>query len=307
MCHWNLTEKNKTAPQSASQIIKTLTYQRLGDVMPELPEVETVRRGLTKLVVGRTIKSVEVRWEKIVGMSAEEFDAEMADRKIEKIDRRGKYLMFRLSGDKTLVSHLRMEGAYYTVPADTTPGKHDLVTFHLDDGNDLFYRDTRKFGRMNLVDTKDAMHLTGLAKIGPEPTEETLTLDYMVEEFKRKGAIKPFLLDQSHIAGLGNIYVDETLWMSKIHPLQPANTITKKQLGVLRENIIKELARATEHHGTTVHSFTNAFGEAGGFQNELQVYGRVGQPCLRCGTELVKTKVAQRGTTYCPKCQVLKV
>lgn len=282
-----------------------MLYQRLGDYMPELPEVETVRRGLTNLVQGRTILKVEVRWEKIVGMSEAEFDAEMADRKIEKIDRRGKYLLFRLSGNKTLVSHLRMEGAYYTVPAGTEPGKHDLITFHLDDKIDLFYRDTRKFGRMNLVDTPNTMQVAGLAKIGPEPTEDDLTLEYMQKEFQRKGAIKPFLLDQSHIAGLGNIYVDETLWMAKIHPLQPANTIDLEHLTHLRKAIIDELALATKNHGTTVHSFTTAFGEAGTFQNQLKVYGRVGEPCYRCGTILVKTKVAQRGTTYCPHCQVL--
>ncbi|QIL50587.1 bifunctional DNA-formamidopyrimidine glycosylase/DNA-(apurinic or apyrimidinic site) lyase [Weissella coleopterorum] len=273
--------------------------------MPELPEVETVRRGLTNLVQGRTILKAEVRWEKIVGMSEVEFDAEISGRKIEKIDRRGKYLLFRLSGNKTLVSHLRMEGAYYTVPAGTKPGKHDLITFHLDQDIDLFYRDTRKFGRMNLVDTPDAMLVAGLAKIGPEPTETDLTLKYMQKEFQRKGAIKPFLLDQSHIAGLGNIYVDETLWMSKIHPLQPANTINLEQLADLRKSIIDELAIATKNHGTTVHSFTTAFGEAGTFQNQLNVYGRAGEPCYRCGTALVKTKVAQRGTTYCPHCQVL--
>ncbi|MFL1695475.1 bifunctional DNA-formamidopyrimidine glycosylase/DNA-(apurinic or apyrimidinic site) lyase [Weissella kandleri] len=273
--------------------------------MPELPEVETVRRGLTNLVVGKTIQSAEVRWEKIPGMSSEEFDAELTGRKIERVDRRGKYLLFRLSGEKTLVSHLRMEGAYYTVPAGTEPGKHDLITFHLSDNVDLFYRDTRKFGRMNLVDTDKAMTVAGLAKIGPEPTEKTLTLEYMQKEFQRKGAVKPFLLDQSHIAGLGNIYVDETLWMAQIHPLQPANTIPLEQMKILRRAIIDELKVATEHHGTTVHSFTNAFGEAGEFQNELKVYGRAGEPCYRCGTILEKMKVAQRGTTYCPHCQVL--
>ena len=118
--------------------------------------------------------------------------------------------------------------------------------------------------------------------------------------------VKPFLLDQSHIAGLGNIYVDETLWQSQIHPLTAANKLTEDELARLRENIIHEITRATEHHGTTVHSFTTAFGEAGEFQNELQVYGRVCEPCLRCGHPLEKMKVAQRGTTYCPVCQVVK-
>ncbi|MCM0582853.1 bifunctional DNA-formamidopyrimidine glycosylase/DNA-(apurinic or apyrimidinic site) lyase [Weissella diestrammenae] len=273
--------------------------------MPELPEVETVRRGLTQLVVGHIIESVEVRWEKIVGLDTAAFNQQIAGRTIEKIDRRGKYLLFRLSGEKTLVSHLRMEGAYYTVPAGTQPGKHDLVTFHLDQAVDLFYRDTRKFGRMKLVANSDVMRVAGLATIGPEPTADTLSLEYMQKEFLHKTAIKPFLLDQSHIAGLGNIYVDETLWQAKIHPLQPANSLNIEQLETLRMCIIQELARATDHHGTTVHSFTTAFGHAGEFQNELQVYGRVGQPCYRCGATLVKIKVAQRGTTFCPVCQIL--
>lgn len=276
--------------------------------MPELPEVETVRRGLTRLVVGRKVLGTEVRWEKTIsGMAPEEFDAELVGRTIEKVDRRGKYLLFRFSGGLTMVSHLRMEGAYYTVPAGTEPGKHDLVTFHLDEGIDLFYRDTRKFGRMNLVPDADALQVAGLAKIGPEPTEKDLSLAYMVSEFgKSRMHVKPFLLDQSHIAGLGNIYVDETLWQSQIHPLTAANKLTEDELARLRENIIHEITRATEHHGTTVHSFTTAFGEAGEFQNELQVYGRVGEPCLRCGHPLEKMKVAQRGTTYCPICQVVK-
>ena len=276
--------------------------------MPEAPEVETVRRGLTRLVVGRKVLGTEVRWEKTIGgMAPEEFDAELVGRTIDKVDRRGKYLLFRFSGGLTMVSHLRMEGAYYTVPAGTEPGKHDLVTFHLDEGIDLFYRDTRKFGRMNLVPDGEALQVAGLAKIGPEPTEKDLSLAYMVSEFgKSRMHVKPFLLDQSHIAGLGNIYVDETLWQSQIHPLTAANKLTEDELGRLRENIIHEIARATEHHGTTVHSFTTAFGEAGKFQNELQVYGRVGEPCLRCGHPLEKMKVAQRGTTYCPVCQVEK-
>lgn len=276
--------------------------------MPEGPEVETVRRGLTRLVVGRKVLGTEVRWEKTIsGMAPEEFDAELVGRTIEKVDRRGKYLLFRFSGGLTMVSHLRMEGAYYTVPAGTEPGKHDLVTFHLDEGIDLFYRDTRKFGRMNLVPDADALQVAGLAKIGPEPTEKDLSLAYMVSEFgKSRMHVKPFLLDQSHIAGLGNIYVDETLWQSQIHPLTAANKLTEDELARLRENIIHEITRATEHHGTTVHSFTTAFGQAGEFQNELQVYGRVGEPCLRCGHPLEKMKVAQRGTTYCPVCQVVK-
>jgi formamidopyrimidine-DNA glycosylase len=276
--------------------------------MPELPEVETVRRGLMRLVAGKTILGTEVHWEKTIsGMAPEEFDAELAGRQILDIERRGKYLIFHFSNDLAMVSHLRMEGAYYTVPAGTAPGKHDLVTFHLSDGVDLFYRDTRKFGRMTLVPADQVMTVAGLATIGPEPTEADLSLDYMIAEFGRSRMhVKPFLLNQSHIAGLGNIYVDETLWQAQIHPLTAANQLTSTELATLRDKILSEMQRAIAHHGTTVHSFTTAFGEAGEFQNELQVYGRVGLPCLRCGHPLEKMKVAQRGTTFCPVCQVAR-
>lgn len=274
--------------------------------MPELPEVETVRRGLTRLVKGHVVESTEVRWSKTVSnLTPEEFDAELAGRKIERIDRRGKYLLFRFSGDLTMVSHLRMEGSYYTVPRGTEPGKHDLVTFHLDDDVDLFYRDTRKFGRMTVVPNTQLDQVPGLSTLGPEPTEDALDFNYMKRIFNKSNArIKPFLLDQSHIAGIGNIYADETLWQSKIHPKTHVNALTDDEIHTLRNKIIAEMARSIEHHGTTVHSFTNVFGEAGEFQNELEVYGRAGEPCLRCGTVLEKIKVAQRGTTFCPHCQV---
>src|SRR5699024_7109658 len=181
-----------------------------------------------------------------------------------KFERSGKYLLFSYTGDISMVSHYRMDESYYTVPAGTEPGKHELVTFHLDKGVDLFYRDTRKFGRMNVVPNDQVMTVAGLATIGPEPTESDLTIDYMISEFgKSKMHVKPFLLNQNHIAGLGNIYVDETLWQSKIHPLTAANQLTVEELTILRKNIIAELARETEHHGTTVQSFPNDFGKIG--------------------------------------------
>ncbi|MBT9672758.1 DNA-formamidopyrimidine glycosylase [Secundilactobacillus kimchicus] len=272
--------------------------------MPELPEVETVRRGLTRLVGGATIQSVTVLYPKMVSPEAATFVADLTGKTIEKIDRRGKYLLFRFNGDLTMVSHLRMEGKYDVQPAGSPVTKHTHVVFTLTDGRELRYTDTRKFGRMRLMATGKETTLPGLATMGPEPTEATLTFDYMKQRFqKSKKAIKPFLLDQSNIAGLGNIYVDETLWMSRIHPLQEVNTLPDFQIRQLRENIIKELNMAILGHGTTVHSFSTAFGEAGEFQNHLRVYGRKGLACQRCGTPIEKTKVAQRGTAFCPACQ----
>lgn len=275
--------------------------------MPELPEVETVRRGLTRLVQGATIAHVEVRYPKMVTPDADVFTAELISRKIERIDRRGKYLLFRFSGDLTMVSHLRMEGKYDVQPEGSLVSKHTHVIFHLTDNRELRYTDTRKFGRMQLVPTGEETTLApSLGKLGPEPTAETLTLAYMVKIFgKSHKVVKPFLLDQTRIAGLGNIYADEVLWLSKINPLTPVDTLTPSQLSELRQNIIDEMALAIGGHGTTVHSFSTAFGEAGQFQNQLHVYGREGEPCERCGTELVKIKVAQRGTHFCPHCQPL--
>ncbi|MGO1969989.1 MAG: bifunctional DNA-formamidopyrimidine glycosylase/DNA-(apurinic or apyrimidinic site) lyase [Levilactobacillus brevis] len=275
--------------------------------MPELPEVETVRRGLTRLVQGATIAHVEVRYPKMITPDADVFTAELISRKIERIDRRGKYLLFRFSGDLTMVSHLRMEGKYDVQPEGSPVSKHTHVIFHLTDNRELRYTDTRKFGRMQLVPTGEETTLApSLGKLGPEPTAETLTLAYMVKIFgKSHKVVKPFLLDQTRIAGLGNIYADEVLWLSKINPLTPVDTLTPSQLSELRQNIIDEMALAIGGHGTTVHSFSTAFGEAGQFQNQLHVYGREGEPCERCGTELVKIKVAQRGTHFCPHCQPL--
>ncbi|WP_429971007.1 DNA-formamidopyrimidine glycosylase [Fructilactobacillus sp. Tb1] len=275
--------------------------------MPELPEVETVRQGLIKLVKGATIKSVEVLYPKMINMPADEFEKILAGKKIMDIDRRGKYLLFRLSDDYTLMSHLRMEGKYEVQPEGTERPKHTLVVFHLTDGRELRYKDTRMFGKMALVKTEDVYtKLSGLSKIGPEPTEQDLKFDYMKQIFhKSHRNIKGFLLDQSKIAGLGNIYCDEVLWMSKINPEQKTNELSDAEIERLRKNIIKEIAAAIKGHGTTVHSYSNAYGEAGSFQNQLHAYGRKGEPCERCGTPMEKIKVAQRGTTFCPKCQKL--
>lgn len=275
--------------------------------MPELPEVETVKRGLLKLIKGKTIKKVDLLWPKTIEGDTDIILKELVGKTFLDIDRRGKFLLIRLSGNDTLVSHLRMEGKYNLVPTNTPLEKHVCVVFHLNHEVDLWYVDTRKFGRMQFIPTglEDKL-IPGIKKMGPEPTEKDLALSYMQNIMKKsKKIIKPFLLDQSNIAGLGNIYVDEILWQSKIHPKQPVNILTIDEIKILRENIISEMKKAIAYKGTTVHSYTNAFGEIGGFQNQLQVYGRVNEDCLRCGETLVKIKVFQRGTTYCPHCQTV--
>lgn len=273
--------------------------------MPELPEVETVRRGLTQLVKGAHINSVTVTYAKMIqNVSVPAFEKKLKDQTIKKIDRRGKYLLFRLTNHLTLVSHLRMEGKYRVNHTGDPMDKHDYVAFHLSDGRDLRYNDTRKFGRMWLIHNGEEKNVPGLGKLGPEPTAKTLTFDYMKKIMsKSRGKIKPFLLNQSHIAGLGNIYTDEVLWLSKIHPEQPTNQISDAKIKLLRKNIIQELQTAIKYHGTTVFSYKNAFGKSGHFQHHLHVYHRDGEKCDRCGTIIKKIKVAQRGTHFCPKCQ----
>ncbi|GLB46747.1 formamidopyrimidine-DNA glycosylase [Philodulcilactobacillus myokoensis] len=278
--------------------------------MPELPEVETVKKGLNELVKGCQIRRVEVLYSKMIdNVTADTFKRALTNKKILRIDRRGKYLLFRFNGQITMVSHLRMEGKYDVETEGAEPGKHTHVIFHLTDGRELRYNDSRKFGRMYLIHNGEEHTLSGLGTLGPEPTSDDLTFSYMKKIMnKSRGKIKPFLLNQSHIAGLGNIYTDEVLWMSKIHPEQQTNLISDDKIKLLRKNIIKEIKEAIKGHGTTVFSYKNAFGESGSFQNHLHVYHRDGQPCERCGTLIKKIRVAQRGTHFCPQCQkVVKV
>ncbi|WEV54852.1 bifunctional DNA-formamidopyrimidine glycosylase/DNA-(apurinic or apyrimidinic site) lyase [Leuconostocaceae bacterium ESL0723] len=274
--------------------------------MPELPEVETVRRGLAALITGAKITDVDVPYPKVINGDVPDFVAQVKGATFKHFDRRGKYLLFRLDNGKTIVSHLRMEGQYSVEPAGADWHKHSEIIFHLADDRTLMYNDTRRFGRMTIATTgEEAKAVPTLAKLGPEPTEADLKLDYMVEIFhKSHRMVKPFLLDQTKIAGLGNIYTDEVLWQTKIHPKTLTDDLSEAQLAELRENIIEEIKKAIAGHGTTVHSFSNVFGQVGQFQNQLDVYGRAGKPCLRCETTLEKIKVAQRGTTFCPHCQV---
>lgn len=275
--------------------------------MPELPEVETVRRGLLKIAAGRKISGIDVYYGKTITNDVEKFRQALIGQTITTVDRRGKYLLFRFTNDLTMVSHLRMEGKYFNQPIGGPIDKHTHVVFEFTDGSELCYHDTRKFGRMTLVKTGEEMTVGGLKTIGPEPTASDFTLPYFKAILaKSRGKIKPFLLNQRHVAGLGNIYADEVLWMSKVNPEQPANSLTEQQIKDLHDSIIKELAKAIKYKGTTVHSFTNAFGDAGAFQNQLNAYGHAGDRCPRCGTKMVKVKVAQRGTTFCPHCQPLE-
>lgn len=274
--------------------------------MPEMPEVETVRRTLLPLIKGKTIKEVTVWYPKIITGDAKEFARQLAGKKIVTIDRYAKYLLIRLSDNLTIVSHLRMEGKYRLVKINTKKDKHDHVQIIFSDNSALRYNDVRKFGRMQLIKTGTEKEKTGIGKLGAEPNSAAFTVSYLQTGLARKKKnIKNTLLDQSIVAGLGNIYVDEVLWETKIHPLSQANTIPTKKVAQLHDNINSLIELAIAERGTTVHTYLDANGKTGGFQKMLQVYGHKGEPCVRCGTPLEKIKVNGRGTTFCPKCQVI--
>ena len=274
--------------------------------MPEMPEVETVRRTLLPLIKGKTIKEVTVWYPKIITGDAKEFAKQLTGKKIENIDRYAKYLLIRLSDNLTIVSHLRMEGKYRLVKINTKKDKHDHVQIVFKDNSALRYNDVRKFGRMQLIKTGTEREKTGIGKLGVEPNSAAFTVSYLQNGLARKKKnIKNTLLDQSIVAGLGNIYVDEVLWETKIHPLSQANTIPAEKIVQLHDNINSLIELAIAERGTTIHTYLDANGKIGGFQKMLQVYGHKGEPCVRCGTPLEKIKVNGRGTTFCPKCQVI--
>lgn len=272
--------------------------------MPEMPEVETVRRTLTPLVVGRTIKKMVLWYPKIVVGDAQAVAKKLTGKQILRIDRYGKYLEFRLSDNLTLVSHLRMEGKYRLTTPEAPRDKHDHIEFIFTDGMALRYNDVRKFGRMHLVETGTERQVTGIRHLGPEPNTPEFSTDYFYQALQKKSKnIKTTLLDQNIVCGLGNIYVDEVLWFAQIQPQSVAKNIPKDRVKVLHDWINTLIKRATHMRGTTVHSFLDADGEVGGYQKMLHVYGRKGEPCDRCSTPLVKIKLQGRGTVYCPFCQ----
>ncbi|KRL04754.1 DNA-formamidopyrimidine glycosylase [Liquorilactobacillus oeni] len=275
--------------------------------MPELPEVETVRRGLEKLVCGERIENVKIIYSKTIIGNPDEFQKELCGHRLENVGRRGKYLLFNFDKGLSMVSHLRMEGKYFVESPELPIEKHTHIVFQLSNGQQLRYNDVRKFGRMRLIRTDELAGLPALMKLGPEPIVASFDKEEFFEKLKhKKKMIKPALLDQTLVAGLGNIYTDEVLWYSKINPQTPASHLDRQEVSLLHDEIIKELKRAIAAGGTTVFTYTDTFGHAGSFQSQLHVYGKKGQPCERCGTLLEKIVVGQRGTTFCPACQKVR-
>jgi formamidopyrimidine-DNA glycosylase len=278
----------------------------LQKTMPELPEVETIRRSLQPSLVGRRIVEVaRIAWPRTIAEpSPEEFRQRLQGRAIQAIDRRAKYLIIHLDQAEALVVHLRMTGQLTVVAADAEPDQHTHIVLRLDSGQQLFYRDTRKFGRLWLLDRQGLALLDG--KLGPEPLDDALTAEAFRSLLRRrKGRLKHLLLDQAVIAGLGNIYVDEALWLARLHPLTTVGSLSDEQIDALYTAIREVLTGGIEKRGTTFADYRDALGAKGSNQNYLNVYDRKNQPCLRCGTPIERIVVVQRGTHICAYCQPL--
>lgn len=273
--------------------------------MPELPEVETVRNTLKYQILNDTITNVDVYYDRMVLPNKEEFTKSLINQEITDIKRYGKYLIF-IFNTCSMISHLRMEGKYF-IKEDEPVLKHEHVVFHLKSGRTLRYHDTRKFGILKIVPTtcyETVLKEKELIKLGMEATDDNLNGEYLYEKIKSKSSpIKTTLLDQENICGLGNIYVDEVCFLSSIHPLRKASTITLLECNTIVENCKKVMEGAIKAGGTTIRSYTSSLGVTGLFQLQLHVHTLSGKPCEKCGTIIKKIKVGGRGTYFCENCQ----
>jgi formamidopyrimidine-DNA glycosylase len=267
-----------------------------------LPEVETVARGLRLLLIGRTIVDASVGWPRTIAQpEAEEFAKGIAGRRVDSVGRRGKYIVIRLDRGYLLV-HLKMSGQLKVVRAGEPMDKHVHLVLDLDDGRELRFRDVRKFGRVYLVG--DPTEVT--AGLGPEPLSD----DFTLVEFRRllshrRGRLKPLLLNQQFLAGLGNIYADEALFAAQLHPLRKADSLTPDEQACLYRAIRTVLRGAVEGRGTTLTDggYTDARGETGTYQEQLAAYGQGGRPCLRCQSSIERIVISGRSAHFCPRCQ----
>ncbi len=273
--------------------------------MPEMPEVETIRRSLQHRLEGRQFTAVDIRLPRLIKRPvAADFPGYVLHRQIITLARRGKYLLLYLEGDMVLVIHLRMTGKLMYATACDEPDHYTHIIFHLDNGDRLFYADTRTLGTIYALEESELWRIAGLTRMGPEPLSDEFTFDYFSQTLRsRKGRIKALLLNQDVIGGLGNIYVDESLAIACIDPDRGASTLTPDELERLYNAINKVIGDAIHHGGTTFRDYRDGEGQSGSHQHHLHVYGRAGQPCHGCGSPIARKESAGRGTHYCPHCQ----
>jgi formamidopyrimidine-DNA glycosylase len=274
--------------------------------VPELPEVETIRRALEPVLVGRRFERVEILDRRLVRpFEPLEVAAELEGERVAAVDRRGKYLIVRFDSGRVLLVHLRMTGsfrygAHVATPADDP---HVRAVVNLDDGSDVAYRDVRRFGTWLLIE-RDELDTYFAARIGGEPLDRAFTARALAERLaNRRAPLKAAILDQRVAAGVGNIYADEALWRARLHPLREARTLDDDETRELRNAIRRALQTGIRRQGASLRDYAGLEGERGEMQHEFKVYGRDGEPCDRCGELIAKTRVGGRGTWYCPRCQ----
>jgi len=276
--------------------------------MPELPEVETVVRALRKPLIGRTVTGFWFDWPRTIGSpDPDQFAARVHGQTFRRIERRAKYIVCHLD-DELLIVHLKMTGRLYVTPAESVQNDDRWLHFKLplDNGHELRFSDARKFGKVYL--SQDFASVSpGAANLGPEPLEDTFTVDdFRARLVGRSTILKALLLDQSFIAGVGNIYADEALFRAKLHPLRKANGLSAAESALLYQTVREALLAGIVYEGASINWYRKPDGTQGESQKHFYAYGREGQPCLVCGTPLLKIRVAQRGTHYCPSCQPLE-
>ena len=282
--------------------------------MPELPEVETVARDLRPRIVGATITGARCSWARTLRThTPEAFDAAIAGRRVEAVGRRAKLVVVELSGDAALTIHLKMTGQLFVVPAETPVDPYVRLVLELADGREIRFRDIRKFGRIGLYGrdpvTGDLVTEVGgsavFAAFGPEPLDPAFDVRAFRRLLRRrKGRLKPLLLDQSFLAGVGNIYADEALWAARLHPLRTAGTLHPADERHLYTEVRRILGEAVERRGSSIDDYTAPDGD-GSMQEHLQVYQRTGEPCPRCGRPVKRIVIGARSTHFCSWCQRL--
>jgi formamidopyrimidine-DNA glycosylase len=273
--------------------------------VPELPEVETVRRQIAPVLEGATILSAEIHDVRLTRPVEPHFVADaLVGEQIATVERRGKYLLWRMASGRTLVVHLRMTGSLRHAPAGGLPeDAYRRARVVLDTGAEVGYRDVRRFGTWELLDEGHLRPYLA-SRLGPEPLAPSFRAARLARLLEgRRAPIKAFLLDQRRIAGVGNIYADEALWRARIHPRRTAGDLGLNEVARLHRGIRAALRRGVELQGSTLRDYATPDGGSGGMQREFHVYGRLGEPCDRCGTPIERIVVAGRGTWLCPRCQ----
>lgn len=271
--------------------------------MPEIAEVETVRNTLKNMILNKKIVDVNIIYPKIIESDIKDFKDILIGREFVDIDRIGKWLMFDLN-DYYLLSHLRMEGKYFVKKSTDEIVKHEHIVISFEDGTDLRYHDTRKFGRMNLVKKSDIDKVEAIKKQGIEANSDKLTKEYLYDKIHKKNIpIKSLLLDQTIISGLGNIYANEVMFDARINPNKLGKDISLNECDLIVKASKKIIDAAIKDGGTTIKSYTSSLGVTGRFQQHLMVHKREGEECKVCGTLIENIKIGGRSTYFCPKCQ----